>query len=292
MSLIAQLTANGLIAGSMYALVAVGFSLIYGTNKIMHFAHGSSVAVAGYLFYVFVIVLKIPHALAVLPTLALAGVFGFVMYRTVYEPLRKRKASTVILLVASIALLILMQNVIQAVFGAEVKTLAVGGVGEGLAIAGARITLLQCWIIIIALVLFALLYGLMNRTLLGKKVRAVADNAQLASVGGISTKNIADFSFVIGSILAGIAGILIGMEQNLEPGMGTSLMIKGFTGAVIGGLASVPAAFGGSMLLGLAENYGIALLPSGYKDAIAFVILFVFLLLRPEGLFGRQRRKA
>jgi len=117
-------------------------------------------------------------------------------------------------------------------------------------------------------------------------MRAVADNKELASIVGIDHRRVSDYAFFIGSSLAGIAGILIGLEQNLEPVMGTSLMIKGFTGAIIGGITSVPASIIGSYLLGLVENFGIWYLPSGYKDAIAFTLLFLFLLFRPSGMFG------
>jgi len=120
-------------------------------------------------------------------------------------------------------------------------------------------------------------------------MRAVSDNKELAAIAGINQKRVSDYSFIIGSVLAGIAGILIGLEQNLEPTMGTTLIIKGFTGAVIGGITSVPASILGSYLLGLAENYGIWFLPSGFKDAIAFAILFLFLLFKPNGLFGFNR---
>ena len=120
-------------------------------------------------------------------------------------------------------------------------------------------------------------------------MRAVADNKDVAEIVGISAKKIFAWSFVVGSLIAGVVGILISLEQNLEPLMGTNLMIKGFTGAVVGGIASVPGAILGSFLLGFAENFGVLFLPSGYKDAIAFVLLFVFLLFRPQGLLGIKR---
>ena len=117
-------------------------------------------------------------------------------------------------------------------------------------------------------------------------MRAVADNKEMAEVVGISSERIYSLAFVVGSAIAGVAGILVGLEQNLEPMMGTNLMIKGFTGAIIGGIGSVPGAILGSFLLGFAENFGIWFLPSGYKDAIAFVILFIFLLFKPQGILG------
>ena len=281
-----QLLANGLIAGSIYALVAAGFSLIYATNRFMHFAHGTSVVVGGYILYTLFTRLGMPFSLGVLLTILLSGFLGVLLYRAVYLPLQNKKASNVILLIASIGLLILFQNLIQIWFGASVKSIGYIKVAKGVSFLGAVITPLQFLIIITSVVLFVLLYGFMKKTRLGRNMRAVADNKELASIMGINHKRIADYSFFIGSSLAGIAGILIGLEQNLSPTMGTFLIIRGFTGAVIGGINFVPGAILGSYVLGVVENLGIAVLPSGFKDAIAFTLLFLFLLFRPQGLFG------
>ena len=129
----------------------------------------------------------------------------------------------------------------------------------------------------------------MKKTKLGKAMRAVSNNKDVAEIVGINSETIYSWSFIIGSAIAGIAGILICLEQNLEPTMGTGLIIKGFTAAIIGGIGNVYGAVLGALLLGLAENFGILYLPSGYKDAIAFIILFVFLLFRPQGLFGTKK---
>ncbi|MCH7568618.1 MAG: branched-chain amino acid ABC transporter permease [Nanoarchaeota archaeon] len=289
MSIFSQLTVNGLIAGSIYALVASGFSLIYGTNKFMHFAHGVSVAVAAYLLYSFFSLAGINFYFSVLLTLIFSGVFGLLMYRGIYLPLQNKKASNVILLIASIGILILVENLIQIIYGADVKVINFIEVAQGLNFFGAIITPLQIVIILSSVILFVSLYFFMKKTRLGRDMRAVADNKELASIVGINYKRVASYSFIIGSVLAGIAGILIGLEQNLRPLMGTDLIIRGFTGAVIGGITSVPASILGSYILGFAENYGIWFLPSGYKDAIAFALLLIFLLFRPRGLFGLKR---
>ncbi|MBC8501413.1 MAG: branched-chain amino acid ABC transporter permease [Nanoarchaeota archaeon] len=286
MSLLAQLTVNGLIAGAIYALVAAGFSLIYSTNKFMHFAHGISVVVGAYILYSLFSLIGIPFYLACILTLIFSSLFGLGTYRLMYLPLQNKKASNVVLLIASIGVLILFQNVIQLIFGPDVKSVGYIKVARGLNVFGAIITPLQIVIILISITLFVLLYLFMKKSKLGRDMRAVSDNKELASIMGINHKRIADYSFIIGSFLAGVAGILIGLEQNLNPTMGTILIIKGFTGAVIGGVGFIPGAVLGSFLLGLAENFSIWFLPSGYKDAIAFVLLFIFLLLKPTGLFG------
>ena len=289
MSLFIQLTINGLIAGSIYALVASGFSLIYGTNKFMHFAHGISVVVAGYILYTLSMLAKIPLFLSIIPTLFLSAIFSLGMYRLIYLPLQNKKASNVILLVSSIALLILFQNLIQAIFGAEVKIIN-NEVRQGINFFGASITNLQILIISISIFIFLILYFLMKKTTLGMSMRAVADNKELASIVGINQKKISDYSFLIGGLLAGIAGILISLEQNLSPSISTNLIIKGFSGAVIGGLSFFYSSILGSYILGLVENYGIMFLPSAFKDAIAFVLLFIFLLFKPSGLFAARGR--
>ena len=120
-------------------------------------------------------------------------------------------------------------------------------------------------------------------------MRAVADNLELAKINGINTKKVQYIGFGIGSALAGLAGVLIALEQNVNPTMGTGLMLKGFTGAIIGGITSLPGAVLGSYLLGIIENFGIWYLPSGYKDAIAFVLLLLFLLVRPQGILGIKK---
>tara|TARA_Y100000310_G_scaffold319330_1_gene374483 strand:- start:3597 stop:4478 length:882 start_codon:yes stop_codon:yes gene_type:complete len=289
MAIFSQLTVNGLIAGSIYALVASGFSLIYATNTFMHFAHGTSVAVAAYILYTLFTLLGIPFYVSAILTVFLTGFFGVAMYRVVYLPMQKRKASNIILLIASIAILIMFENVIMLFFDANVKSLQYIKITQGLNILGATITKLQIFIIVFVIILLLVLYLFMKKTKLGRNMRAVADNKELASIIGINHIRISDYSFFLGSSLAGIAGILIGLEQNLFPNMGTWLMIKGFTGAVIGGITSVPGAILGSYVLGFFENYAIWFLPSGYKDGIAFFLLFLFLLFRPKGLFGLNK---
>lgn len=289
MGLFAQLTINGLIAGSIYALVASGFSMIYGTNKFMHFAHGVSVVIGGYVMYSFFALFNFPLITTFIPTLILTGLFGLWIYRIIYSPLQKRKGSNVIILIASIAVLILFQNIIQAFFGAGVKSIGYSS-GRVFQFAGAVVTSLQITIFAISIILLVALQIFMKKSKLGREMRAVFDNKELADVVGINKKAVIEFSFLIGSMLAGIAGILIALEQNVTPTMGTNLIIKGFTGAVIGGITNVPASIIGSYILGIAENYGIAFISSGFKDAISFALLFIFLLFKPNGLFGVNRR--
>ncbi len=290
MPIATQLILNGIIAGAIYALVASGFSLIYSVTKFMHFAHGAVLALGAYFLYAFAVSAGLNFWLAVILTLICSCISGVAMDWLVYRPLRKRKASSAVLLIASIALMTFVNAVVLAVWGADVKTIPTKN--PVFDVFGARVTFIQVLIIIVSALLLLALWFLMKKTKLGKAMRAVADNKDVAQTVGINPERIYTYTFIIGSFLAGVAGILIGIEQNLYPQMGISLVIKGFTGAVIGSLASVPGSVLGSLILGLVENIGIWWLPSGYKDAIAFVLLFVFLLFKPTGLLGARVREA
>lgn len=284
--IILQLLVNGLIAGSIYALVAAGFSLIYSVNRFVHFAHGAVVTVSAYLLYTFFSLFGLNFFLACGLTIISGALLGWLMHAALYKPLRNRGGSNAVLLVASIGLMIFLENLMLLIFGADVKTVGFLKVREGLHIAGVIVTPLQLVIIGASVLLLVGLWFFLNRTKMGMVLRAVADDAELARISGIDAHHVHIWSYMVGSGLAAFAAIFVALEQNIEPIMGTMLIVKGFTGAVIGGVTSVPGAIVGSYLLGMVENFGIWWLPSGWKDAIAFTLLFLFLLIKPSGIFG------
>lgn len=289
MSTALQILFNGLVTGALYALAASGFSLIYSTSRFMHFAHGSAILAAGYLAYTFYEILHWSFALSVMTTIPLTGFFGLGLYLLVYAPLKKKNASNVILLIAGVALLIFFQNLTALFFGSRVKTFDLLAVSQGIDIGGATITPLQIGVIATSLILFILLYFFIQKSFWGRKLRAVANHPDLAEIVGIDVPRVVGLAFFAGSALAGVAGILIGLERNLFPSMGAPLMVSAFVGAVIGGMDDVPGAVVGCLLLGLIESVAVFLLPSGYREAVSFTILFLFLIFRPQGLFGKTR---
>jgi len=196
--------------------------------------------------------------------------------------------SNLIFLLASFGVFILLQNLIQMVYGAQILTIRTGEVKEGYHVLGAVITDIQIVIIGVAIALLILLWFFIQRTKLGKAMRAVADDPMAANVVGINPERIITASFAIGSALAGIAGILISFETNLEPTMGFSALLKGIIASIVGGIGSIPGAVLGGYFLGLVENFGIWHISAGWKDAIAFGVLIIFLLLRPRGILGRK----
>ncbi len=292
-----QLLINSLISGSIYALVAVGFSLIYTTNRFMHFAHGAVIIATGYILLSALTIFHLPLIISILLTLILTSLLGWSMYKFIYEKLLAKKSSTVILLIAGIGLLILLENIIVLLFGPQVRTLGLtpqltpqtATQTTSFTLGNAIITSSQTILIVTVILLLCSIYWLMKKTTLGKQLRATADNPELASIIGLDVNHLRSLSFILGSFLAGIAGILIAIEQNLSPLMGTMLMVKGFSGAVIGGMLSVPGSILGSYIVGLAEHFGTWYISSGYKDAITFGLLFLFLLLRPQGLLGKNK---
>jgi len=292
-----QLVFNGLIAGSIYALIAIGFTIIYRTVKFFHFAHGAVYAAGAYFAYTFITAFAthLPNSLSLiisfLLSIVLSAILGLAIDRFVYYPLRKQNASNLIFLLASFGVFIFLQNLIQLIYGAQILTMRTGPVKEGHHLFGAVITDIQITIFVVSVIFMVLLWIFVQRTKLGKAMRAVSDDALAANVVGINPEKIIRASFAIGSALAGAAGILISYETNLEPTMGLNAIMKGVIASIIGGIGSIPGAVLGGFFLGLAENLGIWKIQAGWKDAIAFVILIIFLLIRPWGILGTRTEK-
>lgn len=287
-----QVIANALIAGSGYALVALGFSLIYAVTRFFHFAHGAVYASAAYVLFLLVALLHTPLALAVPLAVLVTTLVGAGMDRLVYRPLRNKYASALILLIASLGLYVIVQNGISLAFGDDVKTLRAGAVTEGLPLLGARITPIQLLIILAAAVLFIGTSLIVSRTKFGKAMRAVANDPELARVTGIDADRAILFAFALGSALAAIAAILISFDTDMVPTMGMRALLMGVVATIIGGVGSIPGAALGGLLLGLAQHLGTWHIGAEWQDSIAFAVLLAFLLFRPYGIFGRKLRKA
>jgi len=299
--MILQLILNGIIAGSIYALVALGFTVIYRTVKFFNFAHGIVYTVGAYVAYS-VLTLDfrqwtvdyVKWGVAILIGVIGVGVLGILIDRLVYFPLRKKKASNLIFLLASFGVFIFLQNLIQLIYGAQILTIRTGPVKEGhqLSLFGydlnAIITNIQILILFVSLGVMVGLWVFIHKTKLGKAMRAVSDDSIAASVVGINPEKIITASFAIGSALAGAAGILISLETNIEPTMGFSAILKGIIASIIGGIGSIPGAMFGGFFLGIVENLGIWKIQAGWKDCISFVILIIFLLFRPYGILGTK----
>ena len=285
MSIVPQLITNGIIAGGIYALVALGYTMVYGTLKFINFAHGEIFMIGAYIAWLFNMLFGVNMIIAFLISIISCSILGFLIEKIAYKPLRN--SPRLVPLITAIGVSIFLQSLALIFFGADIKTFRSGTIERGINVFGATITKLQIAIIITSLIMMLLLHLYVKYSKTGKAIRAVSDNPELASTIGINTDKVISTVFIIGSALAAIAGILIGMEQNLQPTMGIPVGVKAFTAAVVGGIGNIYGALLGGFLIGLIENIGIWFIPSGYKDAIAFLVLLIMLFFRPQGLFGK-----
>ncbi len=289
MSIVPQLFLNGLIAASFYALVALGFNLIYGVSRFFNMAHGVLAAVGGYTVFFLFKQSSQPLWLAVLCGVVGAGLLGLLINLLVYRPLRVRKASGAVMLVASIGVFTIVQATLAILFTSQFRTLSPAGyLQPTYHVLGGIVTLVQVVTFCSALLVFIASWLLFRFTKLGIYTRAVSDDKEVAEVIGVPTERVLAWMFFLGSSIAGLAGILVGFDTGLEPTMGMGLLLKGVIAAIVGGVGNISGGMLGSLLLGLAENFGIWKISGEWKDAIAFAILILFLLFRPNGILGKK----
>lgn len=287
MSIIPQLIANSIIAGSVYALVALGFSLIYSTTKFFNLAHGALTAVGGYVVFFLTKQLGLDVFLSAIIGIVFAGLVGYFLDKIVYLPLRKRKASNMVLLIASLGVFTVIQAVVAILFSSQFQTLSQNINNATHYVFGGVITSVQLVTFISAVLIMIGLAFFIKKTKFGKAVRAIGDDEEVARIVGINTNKIIGRVFFIGSAIAGLAGILTGLDTGIEPTMGFSLLLKGVIAAIVGGIGNIYGAFLGAFLLGFVENFGIWKISGEWKDAIAFTLLIIFLIFRPQGIIKR-----
>ena len=287
-SLVVQVILNGLIAGGILALVSIGYNLIYGILKFINFAHGEVGTFAAFLIFFF-LEQQIPLLFAAPLTIALTALLGLAINQFVYKPLRN--APSLSLLVGAIAVSLILQALVLILFSAQVQIVKNPFPTQIIEFFGARITVLQIVIIALSLFLVIATESFLRLTTIGKQIRATADNPELAKTIGIDTERVIAVTFVIASMLAAVAGIMVSFEQPISFVMGVNLGIRAFAASVIGGIGSIYGSFIGGYVLGLAENLGILFIPSGYKDAIGFTLLIIFLLIRPTGILHTKLRR-
>ena len=286
-----QHLANGLLAGSIIALVGTGFLIVYRTNKFFHFAHGVVLTLGAYT----VLALLNSHLdnplFCVIIAIILMFGFGLLIEALVYQPLRRQRASNIVMLIAGIGIYTLMQNTISLIFGDDTISFRWWSIGIGQSLLGVRVTTVQLTIFISSCVILTLTGLFMKYSTLGKKMKAVANDTELAQVIGINVDRVFFWTMGIGSMLAAISGILIACDVDMTPTMGMQPMMMGLVAVIIGSNTILGTACG-ALLLGMAQHIGIIWLPTKWQDAIAFFILLVFLIFRPQGFFGKQTKSA
>jgi branched-chain amino acid transport system permease protein len=294
-----QLTVSGLALGSVYALIALGYTLVYGVLQLINFAHSEVFMLGGFagVFTLRPLVDTQPSGLGSVGYVVLGVVAGgaagalaaFVLERVAYRPLRKRNAPRLAYLISAIGASLFMVNLAGKEFGrlaVNVPKLFENGVV--FTIFGSPVRTQQLVVAGTAALMLLSLDRLVNGTRLGQGIRAVAQDAETASLMGVDISKVITLTFIIGGILGGAAGFLYGYIFTVQNTMGFIVGIKAFTAAVLGGIGNVRGAVLGGLLLGLVENYGVACVESAYRDVIAFSVLVLVLLIRPSGILGER----
>ena len=280
---------NGLSLGSVYAIIALGYTMVYGIAKMLNFAHGDVIMVGAYISYVALRTLNMPPLVATLIAMVVCTLLGMTIEKTAYKPLRQ--ATSLAVLITAIGVSYFLQNMAQLIWGAtpinfpaEFISLPKLTLLDGqLNIEGA--TLLT---ILTGAVIMVLLTFFISRTKIGKAMRAVSEDRGAAELMGINVNRTISITFAIGSALAAIAGVLLWAKvYKLDPTTGALPGIKAFTAAVLGGIGSIPGAMLGGILLGIIEIFGRAYISTALSDAIVFSVLIIVLLVRPTGLLGK-----
>ncbi|MCG2695117.1 branched-chain amino acid ABC transporter permease [Candidatus Parcubacteria bacterium] len=287
MEIFAQLTINSIIAGSIYALIALGFNLIFGVSKFFDLGYGTMAVIGGYAVFFFGKQLGWNIFLSILIGVLLAGLGGFLVNKFVYQTLRKRKASNLVLIIASLGVFTVIQAITAILFSSQFQTLSQNVGQNTYNIFGGIITQIQIIILVTGIAIMLALVWMMKKTMFGKAVKAIGDDEEVAKIVGIDTNKIIGYVFFIGSAIAGLAGILIGFDTGIEPVMGLKLILKGVVASIIGGVGNVYGGVLGAFFLGFVENFGIWKLSGEWKEAIAFVVLILFLLFRPRGILKK-----
>ena len=276
---------SGISLGSVYAIIALGYTMVYGIAKMLNFAHGDVIMVGGYVSLLAMSSLGLPWWVGVLLAMAACTVLGVIIEGLAYKPLRA--APSLAVLITAIGVSYFLQNAAQLLWGASPKsyTPVVGGALSlgGLTISGiSLLTIAMCVVIMVGLTLFT------SKSKMGKAMRACSEDKGVAQLMGINVNRTISLTFAIGSALAAIAGVLLcSFNTSLMPTTGSMPGIKAFTAAVFGGIGSIPGAFLGGMLLGIIESLSKAYISTQLANSIVFAVLIITLLVRPAGLLGK-----
>lgn len=279
---------NGLRTGSIYALIAIGYTMVYGIAKMINFAHGDIIMVGAYALYFSISVLVLPVPIALLITVIICGVLGVMIEKVAYKPLRS--APPLAVLITAIGMSFFLQSASLLIFGSTPIPFQSVIPNVNISIGPVVISSITVVTLIVTAIAMILLTLFVNKTKLGSAMRAVSEDKGAAELMGINVNSTISMTFAIGSALAAVAGVLyICQYQSMKPTLGALPGIKAFVAAVLGGIGSIPGAMIGGILLGLIESVSKAYISTELADAIVFGVLIVVLLFRPSGLLGKKK---
>lgn len=305
---IVQTTVNGLASGSIFALGAIGLSLVYGILKLVNFAHGDFMTLGGYTAFVVVASAGLSLVVGIVAAMALVAVFSLLLERGIWRPMRARGAGIMQLLLMSLGLAFVLRNLIQVFWRADRRDL-LSDDGELVLLPlvdGAAITPFDTWrvtddinigyikimVIIGAGIALAAVALMLRFTTLGKTMRALSDSVELAEISGIDTRRVIMWTWILAGALAGLAGVFAAVFTSLTPSTGWLLLLGIFAAVVLGGIGNAYGALIGGLALGLVQEWSTMFIEPTWKEAVGFGVLIIVLLIRPQGIFGHRVREA
>ena len=280
---------NGISLGSVYAIIALGYTMVYGIARMLNFAHGDIIMVGGFTVFTIVTTMGGSPVVGILASVVVCTVLGVTIERVAYRPLRD--ASPLAVLITAIGVSYLLQNVALLIFGSNARQFTSVITVPALKLAGGKLSISSVTIVTIlsCIVIMAALMTFINKTKMGQAMLAVSEDRGAATLMGINVNRTISVTFAIGSALAAVAGVLLcSAYPSLSPSTGSMPGIKAFVAAVFGGIGSIPGAFIGGILLGIIENLAKAYISSQLSDAIVFSVLIIVLLVRPTGILGKK----
>ena len=280
-----QYLINGIAQGSLYAIVALGYTMVYGIIRLVNFAHGEFLMLGAFCGF-YALRFNLPMPVAILASMIGAGVVALIVERMIYRPIRDH--GRIPALITAIGASLFFQYTGQLVFGADPKTIPPVFTEVLYTFGEINISNIQIFIFAITILILVFLWWLTHFTKIGVAMRATSFNLKAAELMGINTNKIIAFTFFLGASLAGLAGMLMGYTMSVEPMMGMSLGLKAFVAAVVGGIGVIPGAALGGFILGIAENLVAGLYKSSFRDGVSFLILIIILLVKPGGILGKN----
>ncbi|MFZ2141401.1 MAG: branched-chain amino acid ABC transporter permease [Xanthobacteraceae bacterium] len=290
MSVFAQFAVNGIVAGSVYALVALGFALIFTASRVFHFAHGGVYTFSAFAGYTALVTFKLGLVAGFLAAILLAALIGVLINILIYEPMKAGGVSPFVAMISSFGVLIIITHVTALIWGSNPVVLSRGGQATIYRLGSIYTTDAQILITGFAATLAIALFVFLRYMRLGVAIRAMGNDSELAEVVGMPAKRLRNISFLVGSALVGVSAMLIGLNVGIiDFNMGMDIILMATVAMIIGGLGNVGAAAGGGFVLGMIQNIAIWKIESKWQLALSFAILIVVLLFRPSGLFGEKR---
>ena len=279
---------NGITIGSMYALVAIGYSMIFSVLQLINFSNGSMYMLGAYVALTLYLRLEGHFQLAFAGSLVIVGFIGYGVDRFALRPLRKKKSNRMASLMSTFGVGIVIDNAIQLLFGSETKSFPNQLDFGSFSVGNAIVSWTQVLILLICSVLMAALSLVVYRTKAGRAMRSTAENVDAARLMGVDVKRVISVTFVVSAVMATVAGTLVSMYyRTVDLNMSAQVGMKPFAAAVLGGVGVLPGAMVGGLLIGILETLGASYISSGYRDAYAFMIMVLVLLIKPSGLLGR-----